>query len=266
VAFLLVRLAVFAPFVVGFALAARGFLGHAGRCAKRLRLGAWIGVGGGAAGLVLSMLDLIIDSPAADVARVAGLEIAAAASFLFSLVAYVLLAQAFGPKTFPSRRSRFLAWAAVIYGGGSFVVWLWRSVASYFPVTYALNVDALIQAALWASATAVAAVAFFRAARPARPGTLGHLARREGRLALAASLVTLAAGFRCVSWIVSYSRVWGSLHWWSAWWDWWEWLSFLSVVACAVAAGLAARGFFLSRRTARALDNATAAPTTSVGH
>jgi hypothetical protein len=222
---------------LGFAVIAAAFFSSVDARDTRLRRGTLILAGGYALGLVSGVLSLLSVYRSPDVPLQAG-TILYVAAYLPLTVAALLVASAFaGPRhireTYASARNRRLGWAGIAFGV-DFALTLSRFVASSPGWTWiAAQLAAVV-------AMGVAAAGFFRAARGLRLGSPGALPRRDGALAVAATLFLL---YR----VLELSHV--GIPAMAA-----SWLWGLDSVALTLAALLAAAGMVGSRKARASRD------------
>lgn len=241
-------------FPLGYVLFSRGLIGPGSRRDSRIRRAAQVWVTGYAASVVLSSIALALLSSADSFisAYTASYAVSLGTTVCW-LVAAILLAQAFGPTSDWARRSRLLAWAALLAWGGRAIGMLLASIGGWgFFDGYDLHIDGLVKALLWMSAAVVAAVAFLKAAASSSLSLLERLSQRDKRLSVAAVLILIATVLAAVGNIVNAVRQWQDYARYSApdWWSWYPWLTTVASLLFAAAAGVAVLGLVRSRRAA----------------
>jgi len=255
------------PAVIGLALPAgyllisRGFLGTGSRRDSRLRRAAQLWVVGYCASLVVAAIGLILVAVFRapwDSYLYANYGIRLVGSLL-SVLAAVRMVRAFASPIGSARRSRLLGWAALLGWGSIAITSLFLSVGPWIRYSvFVLDIGYLIDAVLWVSAMAVAALAFWKAGDSDRPALTQRMFRRERYLSVSAALVLIAGLFKsavavwgAIASTRSFGQVYGDFSrllgpWWSMWWQFW--LPAFSSLALVVAAGLVVMAFAQSRR------------------
>ena len=228
---------------VGFAFIATALVGGVDARRIRLRCGALLLAGGYGLMVAYGVLVTLAPYRSQDLSlfdRFLGGMVMQAAAYLSALIAALLVASAFRrPAGLPAAeaavRNRRLGWASVCFGLELTLLLLSEVVTVPFVVdgdTVDFSVGMPTTAIAAIAAAAIAAAGFFGAARGYRLNVSDPLPRREGVLAVAATLYLV---YRALD-LANLGNV--------ASWTWQ-----LEIVAFAVAAFCAAIGLVVSRRS-----------------
>lgn len=197
------------PKVVGFALAAAGFLGPVRRRRKLLRIAA-LALAVGLAWLytVRTLQAFGLFGDAFGEGRMSLGHALAILFYLPTFVGVVLAFWAFAPRHDHERRERWLGWGASAVAAGGVVAFLyyalpWEITDGIIPSDWARAVR-LGDLFFWTLALSTAAWAFFRSAGEAASPARSRVARRDGLLALASVWLALSYGCTLVEVFPAY--------------------------------------------------------------